>query len=525
MRALEQAMEKSRTMANAVYEHTKHAMEKGGFSSNDLASGIVESLNSGSNFSKNKKSYALFSGWLYSAINAIATHAAGQPVHLGKILGTSEDAKNKLSCVKQHQRNLMSEHCATKSIEHEVELIVDDVVLDTINQPNPLQHRWQFVYSFVANLLLTGRAYIIRNVEKDGKVEYYSLPTTWIRAEHSGGAFNKFFIVDPNSPSKEVELDKEMVRFAQLPDPSNPRKALPPTSAQINAVQIDEHIQSSQNVFFENGVFPSATIIVGKTPHPDVTGGLRPRLTAPQRRQINAAVTSVMRGNKNYGNPIILDGLIEDVKRFSATQTEMGWEKSEDKVRERILSSTCVPAYILGAKPPQSYAAANITLKIYYDRVNTYLNMLSTVMSDFINASEENEHLLVWWEKCVAVDEQLRSRNLNNARKNGDVTPNEVRADLGLAPDADPQLFDTKTFNAIRQWLIDVTKKSISRESAVESIRGLGLTLEQAEKIVGPPMEDNTTEQAVEVLEDAINSLNPNLITSKILKDVECSHS
>ena len=65
-----------------------------------------------------------------------------------------------------------------------MEVLEDHPLLDVLERPNPIQYRWQFVYSFVANLNLTGRAYVVRDEGEDGRTEFYCPPTTWVKPNH-----------------------------------------------------------------------------------------------------------------------------------------------------------------------------------------------------------------------------------------------------------------------------------------------------------------------------------------------------
>jgi hypothetical protein len=160
------------------------------------------------------------------------------------------------------------------------------------------------------------------------------------------------------------------------------------------------------------------------------------------------AVQKVMSGVANYGNPAIVDGLIESIERMSMTSNEMGWEKSEDKVRTRILSAFGVHPYILGEPVGVGGYAQVVNIeKRFYKRVNTFLDMLGTVVTQFVGPAmsktkaglkkkePKREDLLIWWEECVSVDPSLRWSNLNAARTRGDVSRNEIRAELNLPPD------------------------------------------------------------------------------------------
>ncbi|MDQ6959976.1 MAG: phage portal protein, partial [Mariprofundaceae bacterium] len=354
MDALQQSLARTRGIVSAAHSRALQMKDAGVLAETIAMSGAGNAFGNFKNQGADRQRYGLFRGWLYAAINALASEAAGQSVHLGRLLGAEPNPELRAvpPARKAWFRSRMTATAESKTAHGELEVIQSHPLLDSLERPNPVQHRWQFVYNFVANLNLTGWSYIIGDTDEDGRPQFYALPTTWIKPDHKEGPFSRFFIVDPKKPTGDMgkePLDRTQVAFAHLPNPSDPLSALAPAQAQIMAIRIDDHIQASQERFFENGIFPSVIVTIGKNPHPDVPGGVRPRLSGAQRRQVHGAIRKEMSTVANYGNPAIVDGLIESITRLSATQNEMGWEKSERVIKERILSAFAVHEYILGA--------------------------------------------------------------------------------------------------------------------------------------------------------------------------------
>ncbi len=510
--ALTKSLSRSRGLANMAHQQVLNLKDAGMIS--DAMIPMEHGFEGIRDVSRIQRRYSLFRGWLYSAVNALASEAAGQPVFIGRV-GKSDDQEEKPKSSKSFVLSMMTKTIRNKASRDELEILTDPDKIRMLEQPNPIQSRWEFVYSFVANLNLTGWAYIIRDVDKEGRIVFYSLPSTWIRPDHKNGPFSRFFIVNPNKPQVQDQkpLDRSQVGFAYLPDPSNPLSALAPAASQQNAIRIDDHIQTSQEVFFENGIFPSVVVTVGKDPHPNFPAGIRPRLTGAQRRQIHGAIDKVSAGVRNYGKPAIIDGLIEKIERFSATQTEMGWEKSEEKVKTRILSAFAVHPYILGEETGTgSYAKATNIEKRFNKRVNTFLDMLSLVMTELVN-TEETDNLLVWWERAIAEDPNIRLKLYDIGRKNNDITRNEFRTEAGLPPSDEDvakksKLLETvggmngavAIFNAVGQGLM-------SSESAAELfVKFFDIPLEEAKKIVGT-VPDKILESEPEAVQEAVRGL------------------
>ncbi|KKN88357.1 hypothetical protein LCGC14_0249200 [marine sediment metagenome] len=445
-----------------------------------------------------KERYAQFRGWLYAAINALAKEAAGQPVNVGKLLDVEpENGERKTpTSSKQFHRNKMLEGAHTKTAGRDFEVLVSHPLIDVLEKPNPIQYRYQFVYSFVANLLLTGWSYIIIDTDKDGNLQFFSIPSTWVQPIHKPEPFSAFKIVNPKNPAASTNakpIPRENVAFACLPDPSSPLGALAPAASQMNAIKIDNHIQSSQNVFFENSIHPSAIISIGNDPHPDVPSGVRPRLTGVQRRQVIGVIKRAWAGVANYGEPAIIDGLIEGIQMLSANSTEMGWDKSERSVKMRILSAFGVHESILGETVKVGgHAQAFVIDRRFCKNVNVNLNLLGTVLTESVNFhSEEAVKLLVWWEKCTAEDESLRQKSLIEARKNEDITRNEYRAELGFPPleDQDERsklLESAGGLTVTLTTLKEVGLGTVGREQAAKLLAlFLQISEEQAKELTG----------------------------------------
>jgi phage portal protein BeeE len=487
---LEKAMRSSRGVTERARENSLNAKMAGGLSTALSPSiGGFGALTSWQNQAKYKERYALFTGWLYAAVNAIALEASGQPVKVARVTGEEKSSDHKMRMTKER----MTETARSKAADSGLEILKSHKLLRIMEKPNDIQGRAQFVYSFIANLCLTGWAFIVRDSDENGNGAYYSLPTTWIKIDHERGPFSRFRVVDPTKPQTGAEdddwLTRDQVAFAHLPNPADPRQALAPAGSQMPAIRINDHINTSRERFFENGIFPSVVVTVGKNPHPDVPGGVRPFLTGPQRNQIDSAIRKTMAGIYNYGNPAVLDGMIESIDKLSMTDNEMGWEKSEESVKTSILSAFCVHPYILGAEVGQGGYAQVVNIeKRFFKRVNCYLDMLGTVMTNLVASDDSDPDLIVWWEQCKAEDPTQVNAMLRFARGNSDISQNEFRSILGFGPDEDrnESLIPDKMLTGIVTMLGQVGTGAIQNTQAAAILEGLGLPSELAVEIAGP---------------------------------------
>lgn len=490
--AIQNAMTRCRAIT-ATAHAAVHRIKSSGGSVNIAPAGGFGALSQFQQQGANRTRYARFRGWVHSAIHALATRAGTQSANVG--YAKKQKPPKKLRGV--------------KSVEDQREIDEDHPLLKSLERPNSMQRRPEFVYSFVANLCLTGWSFVIGDkVEGDDGTErwqFYSLPTTWIVPDNEKGKpFSRFKIINPNNPSvgSDTWFYRDQVAFAYIPNPADPLAAMSLTQAQEPAIEIDDKIQSSQTVFFDNGVFPSVIVTVGTNPHPGVAPGVRPRLTAPQRRQVFAAIQGTMAGVHNYGNPAIVDGLIEKIERLQLTQQEMGWEKSEKVIRTRILSAFGVHPFILGEEMAGSYAQAFIVQDRFCERVNGYLSQLSATMTDLCRSLVGDEDLYVWWENAKAVDPQMEDAKWEKARVRGDVDQNEYRSYMGLPPDDDGEQaeIDRQSATAITAIAEKVTGGAITPEQGQALLRGLGLSDKLAKEIAGDgPPEPTEEEIAMEM--------------------------
>ena len=207
----------------------------------------------------------------------------------------------------------------------------------------------------------------------------------------------------------------------------------------------------------------------------------------------------------------------------------MGWEKSEQSNRTRILSAFGVHPYILG-EPVNvgGYAQAAKIEERFCKRVNTPLDMLSVVMTDFVNHQEEagSEKLFIWWEKCESCDPSLRQKTYQEARRNNDITRDEYRAEMGLPPAEELAAKKSKLLETVGGMTGAVAifngmgLGSISPESAAQLFSlFFEVPIEDAKQLVGKPTEVDTLEESNEALGEAVRALkiSPSVIAEKIV--------
>jgi len=487
--SLSKALLKTEAMATAAYDQGTRVKAPAG--SMDFTPSSLSGMDTWKTQQTYAEQYTIMREWVYSCINALASEGAGRPPCVARLTGSHVKHQGE----KLHKLHKMTETARQKAASTEFEIQTDHFLVDLLNHPNEFQEKWQFVYSFFANLVLTGIAYVTVSYNKRlKKLELYSLPSTWVKPNHEKGLFSQFEIKNPKAVGEEpVMLDRTQVGFAMLPNPSDPLAVLAPASTQVRTLRIYEHMLTGQEAFSRNSVFPSVIVSMAQGPYQNTKG--RPVLSNTQRRMIHHALRQNVMGDINQGTAFIVDGLIEDMKPFSLKYREMGWDKTEEKLKTRILSAFGVHSFILGEFMPGSQAQAEIISERFYKRVNTYLDMLSGLLTNLLGSIEGDEKLLIWFEECQASNPERRTNTLLKMRAANDISQNEMRAEMGLPPDEDlnQAVIQASMMSGIRGILDLLGKKQMQREQAVATFMGMGIPTDVAENIAGIHLSESET--------------------------------
>ena len=161
----------------------------------------------------------------------------------------------------------------------------------------------------------------------------------------------------------------------------------------------------------------------------ELPGGIRPRLSGPQERQLVNAVLKRYRGLTSAGEPIILDGMIEEVKRLSLNPSEMDWLSSEKSTRARITQGFGTNPIILGELEGANRASATAADKHFTDwTINPKIELLSQVLTEWLGRMWGDENLVIWIEKCIPNDSEMQYKWAELLCRHGVILAQELRA-------------------------------------------------------------------------------------------------
>lgn len=298
-----------------------------------------------------------FTSWVYACIRPIAQKIAAQPIRVGRIKKPSGIKKT-----------------------NTVEAFDSHPLLDLLADPNELQVAWSLMYVTVCSLELTGKALWYLPEKK----QILPIPSSWIIGQEGTTKIESFKIRPPKSAEPFTISSDECCYFA-YPSPADPREVISPLQAVGGAVDSDEEMLNSQRTMFRRGIHPSHAIILGKQPYPDIPGGLRPHLNGVQQRQIISAILKRYAGTSK-NEPIILDGMIEDIKKLSNTPAEMDWLNSGKATKERISQGFGVNPIIMGQIEGANRASATAADKHFCDfTVNPKIELMSQCLTEWLS--------------------------------------------------------------------------------------------------------------------------------------------
>lgn len=345
-----------------------------------------------------------FKGHVYAAVRPIASKIAGQPIHVGRLKGTPS---------------------GTKAPDN-VEPLTNHELIKLFSDPNPLQVAWSLMFTTVASLELTGRQ--LWWLPK--KEVIFPVPTSWIKSFDGKSSF-KSFGVQPPGIAEPIPLPADECCYFSFPSPHDPHSATSPLQAVAGSVDSDEAIITSQASMFRKGIHPAHAVIIGGNAD-GMEGKVKPRLSGAQERQIVEAIRRRYAGTHQNGDPLILDGLIEDVKVLSNTPREMDYLKSGEFARDRIYQGFGTSPIIAGLVEGSNRASSDAADRHFCTYViNPKIELFSQTMTSWLRVVFDDPTLVVWIKPCSADDAENSLRWASLLAQYGTVTGDELRA---LAP-------------------------------------------------------------------------------------------
>ncbi|WP_439629140.1 phage portal protein [Gemmata sp.] len=378
--------------------------------------------------------------WVHAAVRVIAQRIAGQPVRVAKRVTAAPaplrtpDGRGLRTLSRPWVRAAPP---FVKQMSSRLELLDEHPLLTAIENPNPYLTGSGLLYVTAFQLELTGQSFWWMRDGDGGDLgtglEIWPLPASWVKPNHDKKPFSSY-TVTPLYSGEEFTVPGDEVCRLHYPDPSDPIfGAYSPLQGNATAVTTDEHIQAAQMRHFVNGVFPAFAFIVGRSPDVNGQPGDRPMLTKEQRAQLSVAVKQTYRGVGNAGEPLILDQLIQDVKRISNTAEEMDFMNSSGLVKDRITQGFGVNPISMGQVEGANRASsATADDHLCKSCVNPKITFISQCLTQWV--APRFGDAVAFIEEAKASDPDQERLDRDQLIKAGAMTKNELRQALGMEP-------------------------------------------------------------------------------------------
>ncbi len=403
---------------------------------------------------EHQEQYRHYRGWVYTAVKTIANRLAGQAYAMGKRLNGKKSSKGS-KVFQPNSTELLPGHLKSHLMATEIEMVAEHELLDALRRPNLHMVAWSLFYSTAASLMLTGRSFWWMTRTEDGRLEITPVPAHWVTFVYAeSGKFLHYEVKRPNTTTEPIPVEPKDMLFFPFTDPADPFSTISPLQTQATAVAIDESIQTAQFRAFKNGIFPGVLLRVGKI---DGIGGMPgelPLLDGAQRRDLVAAVQALYGGVLNYGDPLILDALIEGVEKLTHSPQEMDFLDSGEAVKKRIFQAFGVNPIITGQTDGANRAQAAVADGIFSASViNPMADLIGQVVSAWIAryGGTKDKDLMFWIEPSRPNDDELRLKEWMAGLTNLVVTPDEYRMNvLNLGPQSEEEKKQLKELMALR---------------------------------------------------------------------------
>lgn len=403
------------------------------------------------------KQYGALRDIPYTAIRPIAVKVASQEILLG-YKDTSEKTKEKLSPAASRLRTKsltyeLAPPFMRKKIAEGLDPVEDHFLLDVLENPNPYTSGWALKYCTAMSLSATGDAFWLIDRGPAGAegqagaiTGFWYLPKTWVTPVHDPVPFAAYKIRPPGEPDR-TDLPNvpaaDMIHF-RYPDPGNPLGSMSPLQTQARAVNTDDEIQKAQLASMRNSIHPSVILRAGRLPpKPGETGqGPLPVLTPEQRRQLTDSIRLHASGAMHFGDPLIIDGMIEGVEQFSRSPAELDFPNGSGLTKDRIMQGLGVNPIVAGQIQDANRASAYVAHKGFFDLVvNPVLALMSATLTARLSGADPTagRKLYIWLEEAVAEDADLNLAKMTGAQTAMAVTKNEWREFCQLPKSDDPE--------------------------------------------------------------------------------------
>lgn len=386
------------------------------------------------NFGNAQRQYQSFRGTAATAIRPIAMRAMQLPFRCG-FAGVGSGAKGESAglidlwlegkgyCQWECEANYRETVKAAPTFlrkdlnNSKIKPLEDHFLLKLLANPNEMYRGSALKYLSYASMMLTGRfvwwfdtdGEPREDVPELGNLRLWYLPRHWL---FSTLEESRWEIRSPGM-SGSVPVHSGQLFMSTIPDPENPYRPYSPLQSQAASVDAEDKMLKAQAVTLDNVIRPSVILVAGRLPGMPGSGagrGPRPILNADQRQQLVDAIKITHSSWRKYGEPAIVDGLIEDIKPFMASPSELDFNNSVTNVSRRVMEGMGTSPVIAGFTENANRAGSQIAKEVFNE--NTMAPLVTFVSEDMDATlgprfSIGSRRLHVWQDQPQANDPDM----------------------------------------------------------------------------------------------------------------------
>ncbi len=380
-----------------------------------------------------------YRGQAFISIRPIAQRIAGQPIRLAR-LGRAK-AKG-LRAVEPRQGVAPEWVKAWAARGHgksagDLEIIDQHPILDVLHRSAPSVpgwNDWMLKCFTVVNLEITGYAYWWMVGVRE-KQEIWPMPSHWVRPVSDEKGLFVQWAVKPDGGEEEQLVPREEIAPFWYPDPANPFRGLGPLEAGAREIMVNEFVVEAQKRSFQLGVHPCAVVKLGSV---KLENGrtVQARARQHQIEQIVQAINARYRGMTHFGEPMVIDRMIESITPYGNEPQKMDFGSNADSAQARVEQVFGTNAYIAGASGLGSRAEAAVAdANFCYLTVNPKIELLSRVMTMCVLPQfDASGRYVLFIEPARPNDAEMQQQEWEQGQKYCAVEINEYRTNVLRLP-------------------------------------------------------------------------------------------
>ncbi len=375
-----------------------------------------------------------------------------------------------------------------KIADDQIEVIKDHPILSLIENPNPLQAKESFIEAWVSQYLYSGNAYMTR--VKAGNLgptkELYLLNPANMTVQPSATGWPAYYEYKETGGTKRFDVNPVTgisdVLHCKTFSPNSNWYGMSPLEPGGYCVDIHNGSSKYNRALVDNYGAPPAMI---------TAKGDNTTIGMDAVSRIREFFDRKVQGPENAGQPLILGSELTYTP-LSLTSKDMEFDSLTNMAARNIASAYGVP-FALVVPEAATYANMRDARESFWE--NTVLPLLNMMIGDLSNwlmpdFAQPGENLyLVYNSNGVSALEPKQQRKfdrMGNAVKNGIVTINEARRELGFEeiPGAADSLFLPSLMSPIDTLGLGTPDPTAVDDTMKQTLRDIGYSDDEINNVI-----------------------------------------